>query len=117
MVRYNLHHKHLDRTDVLEALTDIRRQTAMDETGQPDDGSLRSMRVILRQTTFTARLRFRQTPSETDLALFNACVLAFRRAGTGRNRGRGHLQAILLDDSQKPVTASYFKQFQEALTR
>ncbi|MFQ5576859.1 MAG: RAMP superfamily CRISPR-associated protein [Anaerolineae bacterium] len=102
----------LTRLDVLESLTAIRRQTAMDETtGRPEEGSLRGMRVILRRTPFEARLQFSRPPIPEALPLLSACVLAFRRAGTGRNRGRGHLSASLLDADGNDVTATYFEQF------
>jgi CRISPR/Cas system CSM-associated protein Csm3 (group 7 of RAMP superfamily) len=104
----------ITRLDVLESLTAIRRQTAMDtQTGRPDDGSLRSMRVIIRQTPFIARLRFLQPPSSVDLALLSACIKAFRRGGVGRNRGRGCLSACLLDDKNNDVTATHFKYFKK----
>ena len=62
----------------------------MDETGRADDGSLRSMRVILRKTPFTATLYFTRKPEPIEQALLGAATLAFRRAGTGRNRGAAH---------------------------
>lgn len=105
--------KTLTRLDVLESLTTIRQQTAMDETGRPEEGSLRSLRVILPGTTFMAKLNFPTLPAKADLALLSACVLALRRAGTGRNRGRGHLAARLLDDKQEDVTVYYFDIFQK----
>ena len=47
--------KLITRTEVLESLTAIRRQTAMDKvTGAPLDNTLRAMRVILRDTPFEA---------------------------------------------------------------
>lgn len=117
-VQYHHEENNLSREDVLESLTDIRRQTAVDEeTARPQDGSLRAMRVILRETLFEAPLQFSQPPEATDLALLSASVLAFRRAGTGRNRGRGHLTARLLDINRQDVTATYFKVFQEAVNR
>lgn len=114
-VRYEAEQAHsqtLDRLDVLESLTALRRQTAIDETGKAEDKSLRTMRVILRQTPFTATLIFRREPTDRDLALLSACVLAFRRAGIGRNRGRGHLAARLLDSSGD-ITAACFEEFQK----
>lgn len=104
------------RLDVLESLTGIRRQTAMDETGRADDGSLRSMRVILRQTPFEAALQFTQTPGKTELALLGAATLAFQRAGTGRNRGRGALTAWLLDENRADITQQMFETFQQEVT-
>ncbi len=105
-------------TAVLDSLTDIRRQTAVDEqTGAPDEGSLRSMRVILRQTTFAADLELITEEGDTELddalALLAASTLALRRAGTGRNRGRGRLRACLEDNN---YTADQFKRFQQIVT-
>jgi hypothetical protein len=44
-----------------------------------------------------------------------ACVKALRRAGTGRNRGRGRIKAELYDDQGQPVTDEHFKDFQKAV--
>jgi hypothetical protein len=97
--------------DVLESLTAIRRQTAVNEaTGAPDEGSLRSMRVVLRNTTFSSQLDFVNNPQGDELALLTACVLSLRRGGTGRNRGRGHLQAWLNDET---FTRAHFANFQQ----
>ncbi|MBN1657453.1 MAG: hypothetical protein JXA93_03580 [Anaerolineae bacterium] len=85
--------------DILESLTAIRRQTAVDErTGAPDEHTLRAMRVVLRRTCFEALLTFPLGTKPDDLPLLAACILALRRAGTGRNRGRGKLQASLWTD-------------------
>jgi hypothetical protein len=93
--------EHLQPMDVLEALTTIRRQTAVDElSGAPDDGTLRAMRVVLRDTVFEAPLTFTSASERDDRLLLAACVLALRRAGTGRNRGRGRLLASLHADVQ-----------------
>lgn len=85
-------------TDMLESLTGIRRQTAMNPYGAPDHATLRSMRVILRDTIFEAELAFNQPPTDDEWTLLVAAVLGLRAAGTGRNRGRGWLQATLNDD-------------------
>jgi hypothetical protein len=115
VVRYKVERGELSRADVLESLTDLRRQTAMDETGRPETGSLRTMRVILRETSFEATLYFHEDPDpqERDLPLLSACVLAFRRAGAGRNRGRGHLEARLLNEAGNDVTKDCFEQFKK----
>jgi hypothetical protein len=77
--------------DVLASLTAIRRQTAMDASGVPEPGSLRSVRVLLRGLSLTAPLYFVDPPGERDLALLAACARALRRVGTARNRGRGRV--------------------------
>lgn len=97
---------------VLESLTAIRRQTAMTPYGAPDSGTLRAMRVVLRETSFEAMLTFDVEPDERDLALLTATVLAWRRAGTGRNRGRGRLRAWLKDEA---FAKRYFEAFRKAV--
>ncbi len=92
-------------TAVLEALTSIRRQTAIDEVSAASEkGSLRSMRVVLRQTSFWAWLDFASDLGEDDLALLAACVLSVRHGGIGRNRGRGRLELYLFDEQGIDIT-------------
>ena len=102
--------------EVLESITALRRQTAMDKSGVPLEHTLRTMRVILRGTPFEAKLFFAEEPTEDDLALLATCAKAFRRAGTGRNRGRGRLKAELLDASRQPITDKYFAIFRKGVT-
>jgi CRISPR/Cas system CSM-associated protein Csm3 (group 7 of RAMP superfamily) len=99
-------------TDALDAITAIRRQTAMDESGVPDEGSLRAMRVILRGTPFVAALYFTEEPIEDTLALLSACVMALRRVGTGRNRGRGRVTARLYTAQGQDVTCKHLAHFE-----
>ena len=70
------------------------------------------MRVLLPDVTLEASLSFDREPSETELQLLAAAVLDLRHAGTGRNRGRGWLQAEL-DDAQ--TTQTLFQAFGEAI--
>jgi hypothetical protein len=113
----------LQPADVLDSLTTIRRQTAVDEeTGVPEEGTLRAMRVVLRRTPFEARLTFLDGANrQEDLPLLSACVLALRRAGTGRNRGRGRLRASLHADQNgrpgKDITQEQFKLFAQEVRR
>lgn len=104
----------LTREQVLHSLTAIRRQTAVDaKTGAPQKETLRTMRVILRETPFEAELTFLAEPTPDDLALLAACVKAWRRAGTGRNRGRGELVAHLCDAYGNDVTDVHFAHFKK----
>jgi hypothetical protein len=117
-------------SDVLESLTTIRRQTAMEaETGAPLKNSLRTIRVILRKTFFIARLDFvaslagggkvSKTDQSRDVTLLAASVRALRRAGAHRNRGLGKLKADLFDaypvqeNEVSPVTQSLFEAFRK----
>jgi CRISPR/Cas system CSM-associated protein Csm3 (group 7 of RAMP superfamily) len=111
-VEANIRGGALRPTEVLESLTAIRRQTEVDEkTGAPEEGSLRSMRVVLRNTPFIAELHFDEDPDQTAKALLAACVLSLRRAGTGRNRGRGRLTARLYDQQGNDITGEWFEHF------
>jgi hypothetical protein len=83
---------------LLSSLTAIRRQTSVDAaSGAPRDNTLRATRVIVRGLTFYAPLRFDREPTDAQRALLAACVLALRRLGAGRNRGKGHVRAGLTD--------------------
>lgn len=116
------------RNDFLSAMTAIRRQTSLDEHGVPVDGSLRSMRVVLRETPFEAELLYQppkydpnqdnaagDAPEYDDLALLAATIKAWCRGGSGRNRGRGRLSATLHDAQDVDMTQAHFENFQRAL--
>ena len=68
--------------------------------------TLRSMCVALRDTIFEAELAFNQPPSDDEWMLLVASALGLRAAGTGRNRGRGWLQATLNDDDACAATGA-----------
>ena len=102
----------LTRVDILESLTVIRRQTAIDtKNGTPDEGSLRSYRVVLRELEFTAHLSFDAQPSDDTLTLLCIGTLGLQRVGSGRNRGRGYVQCRLFDYTGKEITADYIERF------
>lgn len=110
-----------NRLTVLESLTSVRRQTAIDgeegDYGVPSEGSLRAMRVILRETPFEARLVSGKALDDDQLALLCGAVMAFRRGGTGRNRGRGRLMADLHDANGESLLKDSYEFFvTEALT-
>lgn len=105
--------KEWTKENVLDSLTAIRQQTAVDNTtGIPQTGSLRAMRVLLRKTELIACLEFAQKPDETALALLAACAASLHRAGTGRNRGRGRLRAVLASEE---TMANHLAQFEQML--
>lgn len=117
-LRKAIAHANIEREEVLKSLTAIRVQTAIDEElGAPKKGSLRNMRVVLRKTPFLAELSFLQEPSDMDMALLSACVKAFRRAGTGRNRGKGELIAQLCNEKGKEMTDEYFSLFENEVLK
>lgn len=118
VVADEVRHGKVTREEVLDSLTALRRQTAMNAaTGAPQQESLRTIRVILREMTFTARLDFFSDPKAGDLPLLAACVRGLKRAGSNRNRGLGRLEVALYEtnptEGGKPVTHIYFDRFSE----
>lgn len=110
-VRAEIQAGRLSPDEVLESLTTVRRQTAIDEeTGAPAQETLRAMRVVLRGATFTAPLLFDSAPEPTERALLAACALGLRRLGTGRNRGRGLVTCRLINGAAD-VTRDNFTLF------
>jgi CRISPR-associated protein Csx10 len=109
----------LDPRDVLDTLTTIRRQTAIDDaTGAPQEGALRTTRVTVRDLPFYAPLDFDHTPTNDALALLAACARALHRGGTTRNRGRGRLRLRLYDpDDEEPAPSEKRIEEAEALTQ
>lgn len=105
----DVQHGNLQPADLLTVLTTIRRQTAVDhERDTPQDGSLRSLRALRRDTLLIAPLHFERDPAPTDLPLLAACALGVRRGGLGRNRGRGKL-FLRLHDQQPTATAEAYR--------
>lgn len=117
----------LNREDVLDLLTDIRTQTAIDPvSGAPKAHSLRSIRVILHDTPLVSVIQHNMwsedvTESNDDqLALLAACIKGLRRAGTSRNRGLGKIKLDLYDTNPfdadaQAVTETYFNRFKQAV--
>ncbi len=87
---YHLKKDKLSRDEIMAALTDTRYQTAMNERGTPDDETLRAIRTVISSITFYAPLIL-ETEDEKARALLAACAMALRRAGLGRNRGKGKI--------------------------
>jgi len=119
-VAYQIQDGTLTKTEVLDSLTTVRRQTAIESDGTPDEGSLRSFRVVLRQLDFTADLNFEAERIEVDgdlvdmdemLSLLAVGALALRRLGSGRNRGRGYVQCKLCDAQGQEITERYLGYF------
>jgi len=113
-VKHDLAVPHYRTADVLEMFTAIRQQTAVNEvTGVPDDNSLRSSRVLLRETVLSAHIEVALLDDDRDaLALLFACVSGLRRGGIGRNRGRGRFEASL-----EGIDAGDYLQRFELITR
>lgn len=87
------------RTTILDGLTVIRRQTAM-ENGVAKSTSLRSQRAIMRGLTFEARLDASDDLSDQAEMLLALACRALRRLGSQRTRGRGRVDCQLYKTGQ-----------------
>jgi len=113
-VGYQIKNKELTDKEILDSLTMIRRQTAINsQIGVADEGSLRSFRVVIRQLEFKADLTFESQPDNQILSILTTSALALRRLGSGRNRGRGHVKCTLHDVSGKDISHDYINFFGE----
>jgi len=102
----------LSRTDVVEALTTIRRQTRIDETtGAAKEDTLRASRVLMRGLDFHAPITVERDLDATEQALLGACVKAIRRVGSQRARGLGRVRAELFDANGNALTEQWMHQF------
>jgi len=100
----NRQHHALHPDMVLEALTDIRYQTAESRsTGAPEETTLRAVRVVIRGLKLQSTLQWLKLPKEGDLRCLSLSLLATRHAGLGRNRGRGHIRLSLDGDPEKTI--------------
>lgn len=105
----------LTPTMVLESLTTIRQQTAIDtRSGTPDEGSLRAARVVRRDLTFASQLTVPSAEPD-DLALLAAGALALRQLGSGRRRGRGRVRCDLLNAQGEKITHEGLVSFERAI--
>ncbi len=93
------------RQEVLNALTDIRWQTAINELGAPRDETLRATRVLLRGQVLYAPLIMPSEAGMPEKSLLAACVLSLRRAGLGRGRGKGKIQMRI---TERPLAADLY---------
>lgn len=102
--------------EIIESLTAIRRQTRMSENGSPEEGSLRSSRVILRETEFVADLIFAEEPQDEskELHLLSASAAGLQRIGLGRNRGRGKVSVRLMKNGGN-LPVDFLEKFANAL--
>lgn len=93
---------------VLEALTSIRRQTAVDPARDtPMDQTLRATRVVLRHTIFHAPISVDRRLEPDHLALLAACAATVRHAGLNRTRGLGHIRITLADIEHQTYLAHF----------
>lgn len=86
----------LETQVILDSLTDIRYQTAIDRTqGTAAESTLRASRVVLRGCQFEAPLTWTARPDPEHIIVLALTALGTRHAGAGSSRGRGFIKMTL----------------------
>ena len=88
-----------DKDALWESYTSVRYQTAIDENGIADEGSLHNMRVVDAGLKFTGSICLLQDVPMAQEILKKA-LMNLRYAGAKRNRGCGHIRCRLVDVSK-----------------
>ena len=88
-----------DKDALWESYTSVRYQTAIDENGIADEGSLHNMRVVDAGLKFTGSICLLQEVPKAQEILKKA-LMNLRYAGAKRNRGCGHVRCRLVDVSK-----------------
>ncbi len=92
----------LSKERILETFTEIRQQTAID-SGVAKGGSLRTIRVIKKDSEFYGDIHI-EKESETILDTLMLACLNFRSMGTKRNRGFGEIHCSLFEaEKELPI--------------
>jgi CRISPR-associated protein Csx10 len=90
----------LSRESIAAAFTELRQQTGINTQGVADEGSLRTLRVLKKNLTFSGEVLMEQENS----AFLNTLLLAganVRHIGTTRTRGLGEVRCVLLENGRE----------------
>lgn len=87
--------REINPQEALEAFTAVTTTTAIDATGAPKQGSMRSVRAVRPNVVFVAQLHWLSPPTPEDLTCLAWAVLGLRQVGLGASRGRGLVTAAL----------------------
>ena len=98
-LKYLVDNDIISKEEVINSLTDIRYATKIDrKTGTEQNGSLRSMRVLNKDITFTSNIYSERELTEDELALLVCAVKTTRHLGTLRSRGKGNVECTLIPE-------------------
>lgn len=102
------------RKQLLQTLTTTRSQTALEEDGSAKEHSLRTNRTVLRDLVFISDIQSSRPLEPLEKGLLAACVMAMRAGGSGRNRGKGSIQARIMVTGEDE-TLEWFRAFKGGL--
>lgn len=101
LFQYAIDNKQITPAEVIEALTEVRSFTSINEDGGNIEGSLRQYRVIKKGLTFYVDVDCERELTENELSLLSLGICSMRHIGTMRSRGKGEIEAKLLESDNK----------------
>lgn len=108
-VQSNITKERFTPLQVLDALTTIRYQTAIDPSIESaKQRSLRATRVVMRSTSFSTTLHSQRALSDDEIAFLCVCINTVHRAGLSRSRGLGRIKMTLESDAYQQDKVDYF---------
>lgn len=95
----------INKETIINALTNIRQQTSLDENGVAREGSLRSIRILKSPYNFTGYIEIIATENQAAIEnLLALTCLNLRRVGSNRNRGWGEIAISLYSSAGDNLT-------------
>lgn len=87
------------RDMVLNVFTEVRSQTALDDTGIAKENSLRVLRAAKKDILFQGIINCPESISTEEIKLLENCASMIRHMGLNRTRGMGCVYCELIDDT------------------
>ena len=98
------HPQFLNKESIMNAFTEVRQQTAINDAGYAKKNSLRTIRVIKPKQSFCGNIEIVNTAKRNEIeALLALACMNLKRAGSGRNRGWGEINCVLSTDDGKDL--------------
>jgi len=115
-IRYGVESGLFSKEEVLNALTEIRAFTSVNDAGVAKKGSLRKVRVIKKGYIFYSQLYLEKELKEEEIELLAAGIANLRHIGSMVSKGKGLIEAKLLRNGQD-VTERYVNSLVERMNK
>lgn len=104
------------KQDVLDALTEVRSFTSMDEKGITKKGSLRQARVIKKGLKFYVDIHCIRDMKPMEKYIIAAGVSSLRHLGAMESRGKGYVKCKLYENN-KDITELYLNSLEKEVSK
>lgn len=106
--------KKITKNQIIDAMTEIRSFTSINEKGTSKDQSLRKIRVIKPDIELESTISIDREFSECEMILLAASIKSVNRIGSLTNRGKGRVECNLFE-SRENVTNKFAEKFKEII--